>query len=50
LHEAGEHREVGVKLDALKATGAQRYETVVVLQPTELALCARALFIGISTN
>jgi hypothetical protein len=47
LREAGEHREVGVKLDALKATSAPRCETVVVLQPTELALGARALFIGI---
>jgi hypothetical protein len=37
LREPREHGEVGVKLDALKATDAKRGEAVVVLEPAELA-------------
>ncbi len=38
LREPGEHDEVGVKLDALQASDAERGEAVVVLQASELAL------------
>ena len=38
LREPREHREVGVKLDALNAPDAERREAVVVLQAAELAL------------
>jgi hypothetical protein len=36
--ERGEDREVGVKLDALKATGAEWLQAVLVLKPSEGAL------------
>jgi len=36
--EASEHRQVGVKPDALNATDAQEREAVFVLQASELAL------------
>jgi hypothetical protein len=38
LAQAGEHRQIGVKLDALQATDAERRESVVVLQTSKLPL------------
>ena len=38
LREPGEHREVGVKLDAGEAANAERSKPVLVLQAAELAL------------
>ena len=35
LSESPEHREIGVKLDTLKATHAERREAVVMLQASE---------------
>jgi hypothetical protein len=41
--ERGEHREVSVKLNATEVTGAQRLQTIVVLQAAETPLdCAPA--------
>ena len=42
LREPSEHGEVGMKLDALKPTYAERSQPVLVLESTEFALDARA--------
>src|SRR6266508_3152906 len=42
LAEAGQHRQIGVKLDALQATDTERRQRVLGLEPSELALDGRA--------
>lgn len=42
LRQPGQHHEVGVKLDTLRATSAQGGKPVVVLQASKLALYGNA--------
>jgi hypothetical protein len=48
LRESREHRQVGVKLDALKSTHAECGQPVLVLQATKLALDGGASTIEIA--